>query len=176
MESRLLAKILLRLLAIYLVVRGIMFLPNLYIVFSAEQFHSGSLNPYLWSVITVLVPIIIGVILWAASPFIASWLVGTDDQQLNVSMTPKVNIQEIIIGIAGLIIVMLAIPEVVNWLIQLFAHSFFNGLHRVFHMDDLAWLIASALQLLLGLWLFLGVRFWGRLFRKAREFGLSKHL
>ena len=91
-------------------------------------------------------------------------------------MMPSDNIQEIVIGIAGLIIVILAIPEVINWLIQLFTHSFFNGQHRVFDMDELAWLIASALQLLLGLWLFLGVRFWARLFRKAREFGLSKHL
>ncbi|HKV96669.1 MAG TPA: hypothetical protein VJR90_04140 [Gammaproteobacteria bacterium] len=176
MEPRLLAKILLRLLAIYLVVRGIMFLPNLYIVRSAAQFHSDSLNPYLWSVITVLAPIVAGIILWALSPFIASWLVGANDRKLNVSMMSSDNIQEIVVGLAGLIIVILAIPEVVNWLIHLFTRSFFNGQHRVFDMDELAWLIASALQLLLGLWLFFGVRFWVRLFRKAREFGLSKPL
>lgn len=176
MEPRLLAKILLRLLAIYLVVRGIMFLPNLYIVRSAAQFHSDSLNPYLWSVITVLAPIVAGIILWALSPFIASWFVGANDRKLNVSMMSSDNIQEIVVGLAGLIIVILAIPEVVNWLIHLFTRSFFNSQHRVFDMDELAWLIASALQLLLGLWLFFGVRFWVRLFRKAREFGLSKPL
>lgn len=176
MEARLLAKILLRLLAIYMIVRGIMLLPDLYFLFSATQFHSGSLNPYFWSVITVFAPVIAGIILWALSPFIAFWLVGADARQLNVSITPKDNIQEVAISIAGLIIVVLAIPEIVNALIQLFTRSFFNGLHRVFDMGELAWLIASALQLLIGLWLFLGVRFWGRLFRKAREFGLNKPL
>ena len=176
MEARVLAKILLRLLAIYMIVRGIMLLPDLYFVSSATQFHSGSLNPYFWFVITVFAPVIAGVILWAISPFIASWLVGADARQLNVSITPKDSIQEVVIGIAGLIIVILAIPEVVNALIQLFTRSFFNGLHRVFDIGELAWLIASALQLLLGLWLFFGVRFWGNLFRKVREFGLSKPL
>lgn len=175
MDPRLLAKILLKLLAIYLIVRGIMFLPSFYYVSASfAQLRSSGLNPYLLYAMPVVAPIVAGIILWMISPFISSRIVGTGEDQLSVSGVPKDNIQEISIGVAGLIIVIVAIPEVVNLLIQAFAHSFYNGLHRVFDVGELALLIASVLQLLLGLSLFLGVRFWGRLLQSAREFGLSK--
>lgn len=175
MESRLFTKILLRLLAIYLIVRGIMVLPDFYLIpLSSAQFRSAGLNSYVWFVIPVFVPIVAGIVLWVISPFIASWIVGADDQKLDVPMMLKNNVQEIVIGLAGLVIVIVAIPEVVNLLIRAFAHSFYDGQHRVFNVDGLALLIAAILQLLLGLSLFLGVRFWGRVLQGAREFGLSK--
>ncbi|MGB9429910.1 MAG: hypothetical protein WCC11_08580 [Gammaproteobacteria bacterium] len=174
MESKLFAKIVLRLLAVYLIARGIIFLPDFYMLQGQPSGVFWTItNPNLWLVIPVLAPTISGIVLWVIAPMIANWMIGVDNTHVQIPSLLQNDLQAIAIVTAGLIIVIIAVPRIADWLIQLFANSYNNGVSRVFDPGVLGFFIASVLLLLFGLLLIFGIRFWVRLLRRIREFGLE---
>ena len=174
MEPRLLAKIGLRLLAVYLMVRGILFLPDLYLLSGSQtSFHAAGLSAYFWYAITILTPVIAGIALWAVSPVVATWMVRINGEPIQAPSVSREDISGIIISLVGVIIAVIAVPPIVYGLINTFVFPKINGLGMEVNISELPYVIASVLQLILGLWLFLGIKFWVRLLRRAREFGLE---
>lgn len=176
MEAKLLAKIVLRLLAVYLIARGLMFLPEFFTVpfnSASGQYISG-FDPHLLLIMTLAAPIIAGIILWIIASLIANWMVGTGGTKLSSAFSRE--LQAIAISTAGLIIAIFSIPNIVGWFLRFFENSYYNGIHRIYDPATSAYFIAAILQFLLGLFLILGVRFWVRLLRSARECGLQPDL
>lgn len=174
MDSKLLAKIVLRLLAVYLMARGILVLPNLYLIPGiSSNLYEVHLNPYFWLIVPIIAPIIAGLVLWVVAPLVANWMTGSGNSSEQALLLSSDDLQVSAIVIAGLIIAIIAIPHIAAWLVQLFANPHSIGVNRVFDPNVLAFFVASVLEFALGLLLIFGVKFWVRLLRWAREFGLK---
>lgn len=175
MTARLLGKIALRLLAVYLIARGISVLPDVYAI--PIQFGDKSslgFNPYFLFIIPICALLIAGIVLWAMAPLISDWMVGTSVVSTQMSLANVEEIQRVAIGTAGLIIAIIAIPQVVSWLIRTVEDLYLLKTQQIiFGSHNWAYLVAALLQLLLGLLLIFGTRSLARLLRRAREFGLE---
>jgi hypothetical protein len=174
MEPNQIARIGIRLVALYAYVQGIMYLPSIYTV--ALNSNSGPIGSYevVAVVSAILGPLFVGTILWIAAPRLGKWVVGPPSQQPRRETTELVQYEATAICVAGLVIVFLALPGFVSLLIQTIGGSYAAEGQRVFNINAVAYLVANSLKVLLGILLIIGVRFWVKLLRKFRQFGLEE--
>jgi hypothetical protein len=174
MEPNILARIAVRIVAIYIIAQGMMYLPSIYTVMLYNDGRSGIDVAGIVAVIAAIFgPLVVGVVLWLVAPALSRWIVGAIESGEGSSATSG-QIQAVAISTAGLIIVFISLPGFISLLVQTFGGAYeFEG-QRIFSINTVANLLASGLKVLFGVLLILGVRFWIRLLHRFKEFGLEE--
>ncbi len=174
MEPNILARIAVRVVAIYVIARGIMYLPSIYTVLLYNDGRSGIDTAGIVAIIAaVFGPLVVGIVLWMVTPALSKWIVGEKNGG-EESGTSIGQLQAVAISTAGLVIVFVSLPGFISLLIQTFGGAYeFEG-QRTFNVNSVANFLASGLKVLFGILLVLGVRFWVRLLHRFKEFGLEE--
>lgn len=175
MEPRLLAKISIRVVAIYLVTYGIMQVPAITTAFyySGNQDAEG-INILLFLSFAIFSPLISGIVLWLISDKLSAWVIGNSDSKDSVNNLNSNNLQAVALSIIGLVVVFITLPNLISQIIQLSNNANIIDGNRVFDTNTLSLVIASTLKIVLGVLLVLGPDFWVRLLRFLREYGLRE--
>jgi len=175
MEPYLLARIAVRIVAIYVIAQGIMYLPSMYTALS----YSGASYEFDVSAVAVIIaaifgPLIVGIILWVVAPAVSKSIIGdVNNRKVEAGATID-QYQAVAISTAGLVIVFISLPGFISLLVQAFGGSYeFEG-QKTFDINVVARLLASGLKVLFGVLLVLGVRFWVQLLHRFKEFGLEE--
>jgi len=168
MEPKTLAQILLRVLAVYLMAKGILYLPELATVASATKSFSGAFPNIGILSLVVIAPLVFGLGLWAASPKIAGLMVAQSNSGETNSPATLPQIQSAILATVGLLLVFLTLPSIVTIAFQILEESE----HSV--VIPTAVLASHIARLVLGILLIVGAGALVRLVNKAREFGLEE--
>lgn len=170
MDAKLLAKIALRVLAVYMIAKGIMELPALMTVpvYASDAHYAGP--DFLWIFAAVLSPLIIGLGLWFLATRAANWVVGSGenaDVPMEVSGATLLAVAFISIGV---VFVVQSLPNVLGLIYASEEPS--NGAQgpSVFYSR---YFLSECIRLILGLVLMAGTRNLVRLFHRFREFGLA---
>lgn len=170
MDAKLLAKIALRVLAVYIIARGIMELPGLLTVrmYTGDAQFGGA--DFLWIFAAIISPLIIGLCLWFLAPRAAYWVVGSGekaDLPMAVSGATLLAVAFISIGVA---FVVQSLPNVLGFIYASQEPSNAALGPSVFYSR---YFLSEVIRLLLGLLLMVGSKNLVRLFRRFREFGLD---
>ena len=172
MHPLVLAKIAVRIVALYLIAYGIMQLTTL---LSAMQFASSgseSSGTYLAiAIATIISPAFFGVVMWFLSNPLAKRIIGNAELPQQGSLD-SFSIQATALATVGLILVVLGIPDLIITVNQ-FAYSLeVNEGANAMTRNALVHLLASFAQLALGIMLIFGASGGARLLHKIRGMGL----
>jgi hypothetical protein len=171
MLANLLAKIMYRGIAVYLLADGVRSLPN--VGFFFETGPDISIQVVVMEALFLLTPFIAGLLLWFFADTLARWTVGGDaDKAIEGKINPVI-LQSVFISSVGLIILMLGIIGFLSQLYSLYATHLVLIEGRQFDPDIQMNLIKDALEIFVGLWFVVGVRFWVRLMQRFQYFGLQ---
>ena len=175
MEPILLAKISIRIVAIYLMAQGIIQVPGIATVLSYPSAQgSTSLQIILAISFAIITPLIFGVFLWVISNKLSTWVVGGSYNTESENELNSAQLQAIAFCTIGLVIMFMTIPSLVGQIIQLYSNpDIFDG-DRAFNTIAVSNIVATSLKVFLGLLLVLGTKFWVRLLHNFREFGLHE--
>lgn len=170
MDAKLLAKIALRVLAVYIIAKGITELPELMTVqvYAGDAHYAGP--DFLWIFSAVISPLIIGLCLWFLAPRAANWVVGSAgnaDLSMKVSGATLLAVAFISIGVA---FVVQSLPNVLGLIYVSQEPSGGAQGPSVFYSR---YFLSECIRLVLGLVLMIGTKNLVRLFRRFREFGLD---
>jgi hypothetical protein len=155
-----------RLVAIYLIASGVVLLPNL------AQLWVGPADSdmVIGYVIVVVSPLVIGVALYAVSLRISNTVcngLGASEPR------PELGADElhgIALSVAGLLIVATSLPDLVAIVVQIRQASEWND-RQVEYLSNPR-LVSELVVLAFGVSMFSGARFWIRLYRRFRAFGV----
>ncbi|HEY1772673.1 MAG TPA: hypothetical protein VGH91_05715 [Gammaproteobacteria bacterium] len=168
MDARLLAKLLLRILAVYTVAEGVMQFAAL------SDIESRVSDPQKELLIVVALSVLMtAVALWFLAPALARWAVGKSTISTGNLPIGAANLQSIGFACIGMLIVVQALPPLV---LRIFESATILA-SRTSNQDP-STLITSAyfytdlFKLTLGIVLLFGAGFFTRAFRRFREFGL----
>ncbi|MBT3012976.1 MAG: hypothetical protein KUF77_15430 [Candidatus Thiodiazotropha sp. (ex Lucina aurantia)] len=174
MEPKALSQILIRVLSVYVLVKALMLLPELFTVSHLLGNDKDEKHLYLIYAITIVFPFVFGIVLWhfapALSERITSGLVKTKE---STSLQTEA-LQVAIIATVGFLVIFLSIPSTLSLGMQLFETSTLIEGERVFNANSLAYFIGQVAKLLLGVVMVVGVKTWVRLINRFREFGLER--
>ncbi|HEV2332033.1 MAG TPA: hypothetical protein VGV16_02635 [Gammaproteobacteria bacterium] len=168
MNARLLGKIGLRILAVYLVGLGFWLLPQ-YFMFVHDKLPDHSVTANLdYYLELIFNPTVFGLILWFLAPRIAKWSLDKQESAAPAS-TDAADWQTVGFTVLGVYFVLVNLPAVLSLLIVLTGHGLDDQIQQ-----DGAYaavgdhLIVSIGRLLLGAVLVLGAGYFTRLFRRFR--------
>ena len=168
MEPVTLSLILLRVLSVYLVAKGILFIPEIATVWSRISTY-GSESPGLGLMsLLIVAPLLLGVFLWAMSPRLAKIIVQNEGPREKTGAVSISHIQSAILATVGMILVLVTIPGLVSNAVLFF------GEEGHFSTAASAHFWAQVAKLALGAALVVGSNFFVRLMRRFREFGLEQ--
>ena len=173
MNSRLLANIAIKVVAIYLMAQGIVQVPSIVTALQYESLqiesNDGMLPIYFTSILS---PLFFGLILWFISGFLSK-VVGKGIDHTEESELTTNNIQVVAIATVGFILVVMSIPQLISISIQLFGNMDLVNGRKVLNINVLSYLLASITKIILGLALVLGASGWARLLNKIRGIGVK---
>lgn len=165
MDARLLTKIALRVLAVFMVATGIMGLPQLAMMDMRSDVVVSAL--LLIAAIMITMPLLIGPILWVLAPRLAGWIVGKGDAVPAAGSVAAADIQAIAFVTLGLIIAIQAGSYVIGVIYVLMTSDIPTSLTNNYVLP------AQIAKLILGLALVFGAKGFTRFLRRFREFGLK---
>jgi hypothetical protein len=173
MEPKGLSQILIRVLSIYVLVKALMLLPELFT--ASHMARNLEIEKYLYFTyaITIVFPFVFGVVLWFLAPTLSKWVTSGIEQTTETSSFNTEALQVAIISTVGLLIIFLAIPSILSLGIQLYESSTVIEGKRLFNNNSLAYFIGQVAKLVLGIALVSGVKVWVRFINRFREFGLE---
>lgn len=169
MDAKLLAKIALRVLAVYIIAKGIMALPELMElpIYTGDAHYAGP--SFLWIFAAVISPLIIGLFLWLIAPRAAHWIVG-DVGKANLSMAVSgATLLTVAFISVGVTFVVLSLPNILGLIYISQDPSTARIGPDVFRSR---YFFTETIRLFLGLLLIVGTKNLVRLFTIFREFGL----
>lgn len=117
-----LSQIAVRVVAIYVIAQGIMYLPSIHSVMLYGSNRTG-VDESAFSLIIAAIfgPMIVGLVLWAAAPTISKWIVvGAEEDAAEQAPFTLRQLQAVVISTAGLVIVFLSLPGFISLLFQAF--------------------------------------------------------
>lgn len=175
MTAKELAVIGIRLLAIFLAIQGVVVLPQ---IFLPGVNWEGFLEEFpLYFIGGVGAPFLLGLILWVVAYPVARKMIGIPNQTDRDSCVTGFEIQAMVISTAGFLLVMTTFPSFVSQLVYCYNSSVvvsdLAGQQRVFVDGMTSALLASSLQLVLGLFLVTHSKLWARLLHWIRNVGLE---
>jgi len=173
MNPVVLTRIAVKVVAIYLIAQGLMQVPN---VAAAVQFSEAQIN---WNsqilpvlVVAAITPLVFGIVLWIASNKLSDVILrGVDSTE--ISSVSSNEIQAILISTIGLLILVLAIPQLTSLCIQLVATTKPVDSGSGLNVFLLSYLVAEIVKIIFGLSLILRVSGWMKMLRKLRGLGLQ---
>jgi hypothetical protein len=166
MDAKLVSKVAIRVLALFLIGIGMMSLPEIAV---SNGNQGTSLDVFGMPLLLLEAgPFLSGIALWFLAPVLADWMVGKAEPSASGPALDAANLQTVAFAIVGLVfsiqaasylLGMLAVCEATPGAFQQFVHSFV--------------LYAQLARLVFGLTLLFGARFFTQLLRRFREFGLA---
>jgi len=170
MNPTLFAQILVRVLAIYLMAEAIMVAPQIAsFPFTTNAGSEESNIVYRALGLAFLMPLLVGILLWAFASKISTLVVGRKSTLSSDSPLTTSSVASVAISVAGLLIVIIYLPSLVSAWVQ------YDAASETFNADKLrTYLLAQGARVFLGVLLFVGVRYWVSLINHFREFGLEK--
>jgi len=172
MQATILAKIAIRIVAIYLVTQGVLNATGLASVFTSpfsKEVTTGQLSIVL--LIHFLVPLLFGLFLWLLSNKLASLIVGNSNVDLSTTINTR-QLQSIALSSVGLVVIFTTLPDLVNLLMTTFSSSNKVDDVTIISPGAIAHLVGLSLKVLFGLLLIFGARFWSGLLHSLKGFGL----
>ena len=171
MNPSVLASILVKAVAIYLIAQGVMHVPEIVTVF---QYSSDNIDNrtiyYTVSFFAIFTPMLVGLFLWFISGKVCELMLNGVVQNEQPKIEPD-SIYSIAITIIGIALLVFSIPQFVTLIIQLFGNmNEVNGENQ-FNIYTLSSVIGAFIKLVLGLSLILGVGGWVRVINKLRVLG-----
>ena len=158
-----------RLVSIYMMASGIVQMAFLPLIFS------GTSQDYLMQTVYVLAivsPLMVGIILYAFSRPFSKLVSGASASAGSADVRAKIEeLQGVAFAIAGLLIVAIRFPIFVREILRIHQVAQLNEGQLEYYSNP--HFLAELFVLLLGLFLFFGARFWTRIYREFREFGLK---
>lgn len=155
-----------KLISIYLVINGIMQVPNMVNYLQLSSAPNNGINAVnSVYIVSIFAPIIAGVILWLISNRFSEYIVE-NLPETEPSAISSAHIQSVAISTAGLMVAVLSIPDVVNYGVQLFGHlQIVNG-EKVFSTSLLSYFLAVCVKTALGCSLIISAPRWAKLIHK----------
>ena len=169
------ANIALKVVAVYVITQGIMQLPNIVILLQWHESPTNNNDQILSAsaiVAAILSPLIIGTVLWLISGKLSNFIIKGLEHSESDSITVS-HIQAVAISTIGLILLVLALPELISSITQLFGNMEIINNEKVFDINILSYFIASVIKVILGFSLVVGVSGWAKLLNNIRRLGLK---
>lgn len=167
-----LARIAVRLVAIYFLSQGLIQLPGLLVLPRLAETVMGGTFSQLQVVLASILPLVVGLALWIGAPPIGRLVVGTVDEDERPATAFE--IQAIAVSTAGLILLFSAVPGLVSYFyIAVVQAPEFGGVRR-YNDGVFGMLLGTGLQVILAVLLILGARFWSRALWRIRTFGVHE--
>lgn len=157
-----LAKIFIRIYSIYLIMSGILSLPNLISMIDFNWIFYIIIHSSLMSVC--------GILLWVFSDAIASKIVSDDTINDDISLNYS-KIQKVAFSVVGIIILINAVPSITRniWdIIRLSNTS--PDIDKADMLKPTVDIVENAIKAIMGIWLLLGSKGIVNLIRKARKY------
>lgn len=166
MDAKLLAKLALRVLALFMIATGVMALPQI----GTLDNQNGSSFSLLAATLVVMDagPVLVGIALWFLAPILADWMVGEADSPARAKAVDADTLQTIAFATVGLVVAIQAGSYLAG--IFLTAATLPNDFQAFLHSYIF---VAQLVKLVLGLALLVGAQFFSRLLLRLREFGLK---
>jgi len=152
-----------RLLAMYIIVKGIISLPQLGLVgYGAGQPDRAQM--FLIIIFSIITPIICGIILWCVAKPIAKKMLPSEN---NIDVDYKGNLMfgQILIAIAGLFIFLMALPDLLFQSVQ----YIYSDNQAQYMMTWIPYMAVNFLKLLIGICLMFGQKRLSLLLLKLRS-------
>jgi hypothetical protein len=155
-----------RLLALYLIVQGISYLPVVAQLWRPENEYMRASR--VWSSVVMTAPIVLGLVMFVSSRVIAHWILPSegvpDDPTAGVA-----TYQSVAIGTFGLFLIAFAIPQLWSAILVLKENSIGVRRPKSFYEDP--YVVGELVSLVLGVVLLTGARYWARLVARFRDLG-----
>lgn len=172
MDAKLLAKIALRVLAVYIVSIGILELPQIATMNIASQ-DVGTLIFFTFIFMDVA-PFALGVTLWLLAPRIGGWIVGKSSSPAPAKSLGMAELQIIAFVTVGLVIAIQAAASLLGVIYSSLLVASWPDVSNKYPSLFLTPMFgAQVAKLVLGLALLFGAKFFTQLFRRFREFGMK---
>lgn len=169
MNAESLSLIGIRLIAIYLMASGIVQMTYLPLIFSDTSQDYFMQTVY---VLAIVSPLMVGIIFFAFSRLFSKLVSGTSLPTESAEVGARIEeLQGVAFAIAGLLIVAIRFPIFVRVILFINQSAELNEGEAEYFSNP--HFLAELFVLLLGLSLFFGARFWARIYREFREFGLK---
>lgn len=166
MDARVLAKLALRVFAIYIIAQGILILPGLLDIAVQAKPSDPILSYPLFLVLATVAPFVTGALLWSLAPRVATWILREAEASIPASPVTSEALQIIAFVTLGAVLLVNTLPRIVG---ILFAAITTKDLgYVILRGEDFFTAVGVAV---LGLALSLGGAFFTRLVRRLRESG-----
>lgn len=162
MDAKTFGQVVLRILAVYFVAIGVMALPNLVEVLWDKAVPEDSNIDYRVFAVALSLPFIIGLLVWMWAPRLSLRMVGGSEDRTPIEALDAGKVQTIALTILGLIFVLHGFKSLVVYVAE--------GAWTSAGFTTVLW--GYVFELLLGVALILGGKFFARWFKRLREFGL----
>lgn len=160
-----------RIIGLYLIAQGILELPNLFFL---VQFPEGQeLSPVLRILHTsaILAPIIMGIMVLAFSSVIASMIYSVPSDNGREDQISMIGLESLGFAILGLVIIFISFPELSSASIAIYQNNSISD--RPVNYFLTPEFISPLVGIILGFVLFVGVKFWVRLYGLFKGFVLA---
>ena len=168
-----LARIAIRVVAICVIARGIMYLSQIYTeLLYLDNYSVLDDADIFWMAFAVLSPVLFGIILWVATPLLAIWVVGDCDTTQEDEMTAGV-FQAVAVSTSGLVIIFTSVPDFLSMAFVVYRSADELNGQLIFGSQLVASLVVTGLKVLFGMFLVIGVQYWVRLLQRFQRIGLA---
>ena len=172
MNSREISLVGVRLLGLYLIAQGIFELPNLVVLAQLPPDAEFTSLLYFLHASAILAPLILGAVVLVFSSRIANLI---QPEPMSSTMASRVSLEEVqsfVFAALGLAICVVAFPKLLSTWTFIYQSNSIN--ERPLGYLSTPAFISPLAGVLFGLFLFVGARFWTRMYNRFREFGLEQ--
>jgi hypothetical protein len=172
MAPTILARIAIRLVAIYLLSQGLIYVPGLLALPGLSESAGASTFSVVQVVLVSILPLLLGLALWIGAPPISRLVVGPVHEEERPATA--IEIQAVAISTAGLILLFIAVPRLVSsFYLAVVEAPQIDGV-RSYNDGLIGMLLGAGLQVLLAVLLIAGARFWPRVLWRIRAYGVHE--
>ena len=161
-----------RLLGLYLVAQGVLELPNLVFLAQVPRDPEFTSLLYFLHASAILAPLMLGIVAFAFSSQISSLIQVEPDTATSGRQVNLEEIQSLVFAALGLLIVFLSFPRLLSTWISIYQSNVINE-RSVGYLSTPAF-ISPLAGVVFGVVLFVGARYWTRMYNWFREFGLEQ--
>lgn len=168
------SNIAIKLLAIFIIFRSFSHLAQAVTFFVGPSIPSDIPSKFL-ILMVILAPLFAGILLWFSANKLSRFIMKGNETSNPTPISIK-HLQVGLLSAAGLIILMISIPDFIQTIIVLFGDMNLVNDERVFHISHIAYLISETLRIIFGISLILGTSGWVKILDKFQSFGLKNKI
>ncbi len=165
-----------RIMGLFLMSQGILALPNLYMLGQISETDDFDFLPLMYVMFSgaILAPLLLGLIVVLFSRYIARWVCPSNVELIEEKTPSLSEVQSLAFSVLGLLIVFTSLPDLVSAWVSIYQSNANPVTDPPIGYFSTTVFISPFLALVFGFLLFVGARFWVRLYVAFRQFGLNK--